>query len=261
MIKLDDSGLRLSCGSFRVEDEEKKILDGNLCQLSVIIPTINEEDGIVSTLSEFPLGALEKMGFACEVIVVDGGSSDRTKEKAEELRAKVIVEPRNGYGRAYKTGFSESKGNILVALDGDHSYPVAAIPTLLKIMIEEDLDFVTASRLELMEAKAMSWMHRLGNWILSMAVRLLFGVRLRDSQSGMWVIKRDVLDRILPKSDGMAFSEEIKIRAFKCCKCAEIPIKYRRRMGDSKIRTVLDGVRNLFYLSRLRFSLNLRSLQ
>jgi hypothetical protein len=239
---------------------EEKLLCGT-CHLSVIIPTINEEDGIVSTLSEFPFGAFERMGFECEVIVVDGGSSDRTRERAEQFQARVIFEPRNGYGRAYKTGFSASKGDILVALDGDHSYPAAAIPTLLKIMIEEDLDFVTVSRLELMEGKAMSWMHRLGNWILNVTVKLLFGVRLRDSQSGMWLIRRDVLDRILPESDGMAFSEEIKIRAFKRCKCAEIPIKYRRRIGGSKIRTVLDGVRNLFYLSRLRFGLNLRSLQ
>jgi len=239
--------------SLRVEGEEKKLLDRKLCQLSVIIPTINEEDGIVSTLSEFPFGALERMGFACEVIVVDGGSSDRTREKAEQLRARVIVEPRNGYGRAYKTGFNASKGDILVALDGDHSYPSSVVPTLLKIMIKEDLDFVTASRLELMETKAMSWMHRLGNWILSLMVCLLFRVRLRDSQSGMWVIRRDVLDRILPESDGMAFSEEIKIRAFKCCKCAEIPVKYRRRVGKSKISTALDGIGNILHLLQLRF--------
>jgi len=253
VIKLDASDLRLLCVSLRVEGKEKMLLGRKLCQLSVIIPTINEEDGIVSTLSEFPFGALERMGFACEVIVVDGGSSDRTKEEAEQLRARVIVEPRNGYGRAYKTGFSESKGDILVALDGDYSYPAAAIPTLLKIMIEEDLDFVTASRLELMEPKAMSWMHRLGNWILSVTVRLLFGVRLRDSQSGMWLIGRNVLDRILPESDGMAFSEEIKIRAFKCCKCAEIPIKYRTRVGNPKIKAALDGIRNLHHLLQLRF--------
>jgi glycosyltransferase involved in cell wall biosynthesis len=245
------------CVSLRVEDKEEKLLDTNPCRLSVIIPTINEEDGIVSTLSELPLRTLEAMGFACEVTVVDGGSSDRTKEKAEQLGARVIVEPCRGYGRAYKTGFRASKGDILVALDGDHTYPASTVPMLVRTMIEKDLDFVTASRLEFMETGAMSWMHRLGNWILSTTVRLLFGVRLRDSQSGMWVIRRDALDRILPESDGMAFSEEIKIRAFKCCKCTEIPVRYRRRVGDSKIRTVLDGFRNLFYLSRLRFTVNL----
>jgi hypothetical protein len=223
----------------------------------VIIPTINEEDGIVSTLSELPRKELEGMGFACELLVVDGCSSDRTREKAEQLGARVIVEPRRGYGRAYKTGFSSSKGDILVALDGDHTYPASSVPMLVRTMIEKDLDFVTASRLDFIETGAMNWIHRLGNWILNISVRLLFGVRLRDSQSGMWVIRRDVLDSILPESDGMAFSEEIKIRAFKCCKCAETPVNYGRRTGDPKIRTVLDGFKNLFYLSRLRFSGNL----
>jgi hypothetical protein len=69
----------------------------------------------------------------------------------------------------------------------------------------------------------------------------------------MWVIRRDALDRILPESDGMAFSEEIKIRAFKCCKCAEIPVKYRKRVGKSKITTAMDGIKNLLHLLQLRF--------
>jgi hypothetical protein len=103
-----------------------------------------------------------------------------------------------------------------------------------------------------MEKGPMNWMHRLGNWILGIAVKLLFGVRLRDSQSGMWVIRRDVLDRILPESDGMAFSEEIKIRAFTCCKCAEIPINYRKRVGRPKIKEALNGIKNLLDLMQLR---------
>lgn len=235
-------------------------LDRKPLHLSVIIPTVNEEEGIFSTLSELPLGILKRMGFVCEVIVVDGGSCDRTREKAEQLGARVIVEPRRGYGRAYKTGFRASRGDILAALDGDYSYPCYVIPMLLRAMINENIGFITTSRFELMEKEAMSWMHKSGNWILSTAARLLFGVGLRDSQSGMWVIRRDVLDRILPNSDGMAFSEEIKIRAFKCCKCAEIPIKYRRRVGDAKIKTVSDGLRNLFYLFQLRFANDSREL-
>lgn len=114
-------------------------MDINPCRLSVIIPTINEEDGIVSTLSELPRKTLEGMGFACELLVVDGCSSDRTRERAERLGARVIVEPRRGYGRAYKTGFSASKGDILVALDGDHTYPASSVPMLVRSMIEKIL--------------------------------------------------------------------------------------------------------------------------
>jgi len=191
---------------------QEKELDARSCKVSVIIPTINEEEGIVSTLSELPSGILKEMGFSCEVIVVDGGSSDKTRERAERLGAKVVFEPRRGYGRAYKTGFSACNGDILVTLDGDHTYPASVIPMLVRTMIKKDLDFITTNRLELIEREAMGPLHKLGNRILSVMVRLLFSVNLRDSQSGMWVVSRDVLDRILPDSDQMAFSEEIKIR-------------------------------------------------
>ena len=232
-------------GSFRLSSEPYR--------LSFVIPTLNEEKGIVSTLSELPLKELGDMGFLCEVVVVDGGSLDGTRENAERLGARVVVEPRRGYGRAYKTGFGVARGDILVAFDGDFSYPPSVVPMLVEVMVKDGVDFVTADRFGLMEDDAMDFLRRFGNWVLSFLVRFLFGVGLRDSQSGMWVIKRGTLGRIMPRSDGMAFSEEIKIRAFKSCKTMEVPIHYRRRVGESKITTVLDGLRNLFYILRLKF--------
>lgn len=224
--------------------------------ISIIIPTINEEEGIALTLSELPLTTLKDMGFASEIIVVDGMSMDRTRERAERFGAKVVVEPRLGYGRAYKTGFGASRGDILVTLDGDHSYPISIVPTLVKAMVKEGLDFVTTDRLTKLEPGTMNPIHRLGNWILSMTVRLLFSVRLKDSQSGMWVVRKRVLERIVASNDGMAFSQEIKIRAFRSGKSVEIPVQYRKRVGNPKIRTILDGFRNLLHLFRLRFSIN-----
>ena len=228
--------------------------------ISIIIPTINEEEGIALTLSELPLTALKDMGFSCEVIVVDGGSTDKTREKAEQFGAKVIHESRKGYGRAYMTGFSVSMGDVLVTLDGDHTYPASIVPTLVRTLVKEGLDFIATNRLAKLEPGAMNPIHRLGNWILSTAVCLLFSVRLKDSQSGMWVIRKDVLERIIPSSDGMAFSQEIKIRAFRSCRSVEIPVQYRRRVGNPKIRTVLDGLKNLLYLLQLRFSIKGGSL-
>jgi glycosyltransferase involved in cell wall biosynthesis len=223
--------------------------------VSVVIPTLNEEDGIVCALSELPLARLKESGFASEVVVVDGNSSDETVERAERFGARVVVENRLGYGMAYKTGFTVSRGEFLVALDGDHSYPASLVPLLIDIMVRRDLDFITTNRLAGLEPDAMDLIHRLGNWVLSTAVRLLFSVRISDSQSGMWAIRKNALQKILPKSDGMAFSQEIKIRAFKSCKCLEIPIQYRKRIGNPKIQTVLDGFRNLLQLLKLRFSL------
>ncbi len=220
--------------------------------VSIVIPTINEEDGIGLTLSELPFETLKNMGVGYEVIVVDGGSIDKTREIAERFGAKIIHEPRKGYGRAYKTGFGASNGNILVTFDGDHTYPPFIVPSLIKTIVKENLDFITTNRFAKLERGAMNPIHKLGNWILNILVNLLFSVRLNDSQSGMWVFKKDVLKRIFPSSDDMGFSQEIKIRAFRSCKSTEIPILYRRRIGDAKIRTVIDGFRNLLNLFRLR---------
>jgi glycosyltransferase involved in cell wall biosynthesis len=221
--------------------------------VSVVIPTLNEADGIAHCLSELPLARLRESGFASEVVVVDGHSSDDTVVCAERCGARVVVENRLGYGLAYKTGFLVSRGEFLVALDGDYSYPASVVPWLISVMVRRNLDFITTNRLADLDPDAMGPVHRLGNWVLSMAARLLFSVRICDSQSGMWVIRKNALGKILPKSNGMAFSQEIKIRAFKTCKSLEIPIRYRRRIGRTKICPFLDGVRNLLYLLKLRF--------
>lgn len=226
--------------------------------VSVVIPTLNEEDGIASALSELPVARLKETGFSSEVVVVDGNSSDETVERAERFGARVLVESRLGYGLAYKTGFTATRGEFLVAFDGDHSYPASFVPKLVEIMVERDLDFITTNRLVGLEPDAMDAIHRLGNWVLSTAVRLLFSVRISDSQSGMWVIRKSALKKILPKSDGMAFSQEIKIRAFKSCKCLEVPIQYRKRIGNPKIQLAVDGFRNLLHLIKLRFSIDFR---
>lgn len=223
--------------------------------VSVVIPTLNEAEGIIGCLAELPLARLKENGFASEVVVVDGNSSDKTAERAERFGARVVVEDRLGYGLAYKTGFLVSRGAFLVTLDGDYSYPASVVPWLINVMVRRNLDFITTNRLARLDPDAMDPLHRLGNWILSTAVRLLFSVKISDSQSGMWVIRKSALGKILPRSDGMAFSQEIKIRAFKSCKCLEVPIKYRKRVGNPKMQTFLDGFRNLLNLFRLRFSL------
>ncbi len=224
--------------------------------VSVVIPTLNEEDGIVSALSELPMARLKETGFASEVVVVDGNSKDETVERAEKFGARIVLERRLGYGLAYKTGFGASRGEFLVTLDGDYSYPASLVPKLIEVMIERDLDFVTTNRLAGLRPEAMDPVHRLGNWFLTVAVRLLFSVRISDSQSGMWVIRKSALRKILPKSDGMAFSQEIKIRAFKSCKCLEVPIQYRKRIGNPKTQVVFDGFKNLLHLLKLKFSID-----
>lgn len=219
-----------------------------IMKVSIIIPTLNEEQSIGKVIDEIP-DTFEK-----EVIVVDSNSTDRTAEIARKKGAKVVNEPRLGYGRAYKTGFQHATGDIIVTLDGDLTYPACKIPQLVSILENENLDFITCDRLSNLNKNAMSFKHRVGNFILSATIRLLFGIKIKDSQSGMWVFRKNILDNLTLKSDKMSFSEEIKLEAWKKnYRVKEIPINYRERVGEKKLLSWSDGIHNLIYLFKKRF--------
>ena len=218
--------------------------------VSVIIPTMNEEQSVGLVIEE----VREAFGDRpFEVVVVDTNSVDRTREIASSLGAVVVDEPRRGYGRAYKTGFERASGGVLATLDADMTYPAKMIPRLVDMLAEKGLDFITTDRFADMEKGAMSAKHRLGNWVLSATARLLFRVRVKDSQSGMWVFRREILDRLDLESDGMSLSEEIKIEAFRKTKAIEVPITYRVRVGEVKLSSWKDGLGNLRFLFSKRF--------
>jgi glycosyltransferase involved in cell wall biosynthesis len=214
----------------------------------VIIPCLNEEQGIEKVLSRMP-------DFVDQVIVVDNGSEDRTSEVAGQFGAQVIREEVRGYGRAYKRGFASATSDIIVTLDGDHSYPPDAISYLIEALLHLEVDFLNASRFPVREREAMSFKHKVGNWILSLAMSILYFRWVRDSQSGMWVFRRAILKNMRLTSDGMAFSEEIKIEALKDprIRFAEISILYSSRLGEIKLNPWRDGFHNLFFLVKKRF--------
>jgi dolichol-phosphate hexosyltransferase len=219
-------------------------------RVTVVIPCLNEKEGIGKVLRELP-------PFVDEVVVVDNGSTDGTANVASELGAHVVTELHRGYGRAYKSGFSRATGDIIVTLDGDHSYPVDALSYLLEAFMHSGVGFLSASRLPLLNSGAMSPKHKIGNRILSLAMSLLFLRWVHDSQSGMWIFRRDVLGKMKLTSDGMAFSEEIKIEAIKNPQIGfrEIFISYSQRLGEKKLRPWRDGVQNLMFLLRKRVGL------
>jgi len=218
-------------------------------RITAIIPCLNEEQGIERVLARMP-------EFVDEVIVVDNGSTDRTREVAESFGAKVIREDVRGYGRAYKSGFARATGDVIVTLDGDHSYPPDAISYLLEAFLHLEADFLNASRFPVRDRRAMSFKHKFGNVALSLAMSLLFLRWVRDSQSGMWVFRRAILRDMSLESDGMAFSEEIKIEALKNrgIRFEEISIQYSSRLGEIKLNPWRDGIHNLLFLMRKRFS-------
>jgi glycosyltransferase involved in cell wall biosynthesis len=199
----------------------------------------------------------KKHKWDLEIIIVDGDSKDKTREIAESKGAYILLEKRKGYGRAYKTGLAHATGDIIVTGDADATYPFNTIHEYIQLLINEDLDFITTDRFAALTHGSMSLKHRFGNLTLAWTLRTLFLVNIRDSQSGMWIIKRDALSEIQPLetfNDGMPFSEEIKIEMFtnKHIKAKEIPSTLSTREGQVKLESFKDGIKNFKFLFKKR---------
>jgi len=211
------------------------------------------------TLDSINRSFFKDKNWELEIVIVDGDSKDKTRDIAKEKGAKVLLEKRKGYGRAYKTGMIQITGDIIVTGDADATYPFDKIHEYIQQLIDENLDFITTDRFARLHHGSMSVKHYFGNFILATTLRILFLINLRDSQSGMWIFKKEVLDKIKPIkdfNDGMPFSEEIKIEMFsnKQIKSKEIPSLLRAREGDVKIESFSDGFKNLKFLFKKRIT-------
>lgn len=230
---------------------------GKGLRVTIVIPTLNEEGGIGPTLDSVDRAAFRARGWELDFLVIDGASKDRTKEEAERRGARVVVEPRRGYGRAYKRGFAEATGDVLVTGDADGTYPFDRAHEFVQVLLDGGLDFVNCDRYGNLEKGAMSAKHRFGNWVLSSTARALFGIRLRDSQSGMWVIRRSALPALDVErmAEGMAFSQEVKIEAIRRLdgRFREVPAGLRPRIGTPVLASWRDGLGNLKALFAWRF--------
>ena len=215
------------------------------------MPALNEEESIGKAISMIPLGKLKEVGYEPEILVVDGGSHDNTSDIASALGARVINSPR-GYGRQYRLGFKSSLGEILITADSDCSYPMEEIPKLLNILETENLDFIHTNRFAFMDHDSMKPLNRFGNKVLTLFTNLLFSFHFKDSQSGMWVFRKKILDGMSLNGNGMSLSQEIKIKAFRNFKAREIDSCYRKRVGKVKLRMFIDGCDNLFNLFKIR---------
>ena len=220
--------------------------------ISIVIPVYNEVEGIARTLEEvlrvretFPKevpGVVE-----AEVVVVDDGSRDGTAEIVRKYPGvRLVRHERNcGYGAALKTGFAESRGDLLAFLDADMTYPPAFLPVLCRELLQRDADVILGSRM-LGSASAMPKVRRLGNRGFAVLLSLLTGCRITDTASGMRVFKKDALGKLYPLPDGLEFTPAMSTRALhEGMKIFEVPMPYLERVGRSKLRVVGDGLRFL----------------
>ncbi|MEU6324305.1 glycosyltransferase family 2 protein [Streptomyces sp. NPDC047009] len=214
--------------------------------LSIVIPALNEAENLPAVMASIPRRALAEAGWSTEVIVVDNASTDDTAKVAESLGATVVLQPERGYGNAYMAGFDAATGDVIATGDADCTYPFDALPHLLHIMVERNVEFMNTNRLGRENRQAMKPSHTVANHALSALSRVLFRNGLRDSQSGMWIFERHVWSGIEVRSAGMAFSQEIKNAATRAgFRYLEVPIEYRVRGGEVKLNALPDGVANL----------------
>ncbi|MEM0466686.1 MAG: glycosyltransferase family 2 protein [Candidatus Thermoplasmatota archaeon] len=232
-----------------------------ILNIAILMPTLNEEQGLKKTLATIPYTYFQKKNWQLTLYIIDGLSTDNTQQIAKQHNVHVILEPRKGYGRAYKTGLHHLTEDIIITGDADATYPFDCIPQYLDLFLQENLDFMTTNRFAQLTKGSMSVKHRFGNLILAWTVRILFWVHIKDSQSGMWILKKEALSKIQPLeafNDGMPFSEEIKIEMFtnKKIRAREIPSTLYLREGNVKLESFSDGWKNLLFLFKKRVTMH-----
>jgi dolichol-phosphate hexosyltransferase len=223
------------------------------------MPTLNEEKGLSKTIDAINTVYFKKKKWELEIFIIDGLSTDKTQMIAQQKNIGIILEQRKGYGRAYKTGLAKATGDIIITGDADATYPFDKIHEYIQLLIDEHLDFITTNRFAHLKAGSMSLKHRFGNLVLAITLRVLFFANIKDSQSGMWIFKKEAISKIQPLenfNDGMPFSEELKIEMFttKGIKAKEIPSTLYIREGKVKLESFSDGWKNLKFLFKKRVS-------
>jgi glycosyltransferase involved in cell wall biosynthesis len=217
-------------------------------RVSVVIPCLNEEENIEACVRN-ALEAMTTAGIRGEVVVADNNSEDRSADLAAAAGARVVHEPRRGYGSAYLAGFSAARGEYIVMGDADLTYDFNEIPRFVE-KLDEGAELVMGDRMKNITPGAMPWHHRyIGNPVLTGILNGFFRTGVSDAHCGMRALRRDVLPRLDLRTTGMEFASEMVIRASKeNLRISEFPIQYHPRGGESKLSSWRDGWRHLRFL-------------
>lgn len=216
--------------------------------ITLVVPCRNEASALFTFLQKIPC-------YVDEILVVDNNSSDKTSVIARGGGAKVLTERKQlngiGYGFAHQRGLREARGDYIVALDGDDTYPVEHIQRIIKYMQKRSLDFVSCNRLPLKEKAAISRIRQLGIKILNAQISALYGYKFNDILTGMWIMKKEVKDKLTLQSGDWNLSIEIKLEARKnrTINFAEYHIPHFSRLKEqSKQNIWKTGLEHFWYV-------------
>lgn len=219
----------------------------DLSNVTVLIPVLNEEKAIGFVLDE-----VMKTGVPAEnIIVIDGGSIDRSVQIATSKGVLVVVQEGVGKAKAIKTGLKYVKTPYVLVIDGDGTYPAQAIPSFVKRAERDSCDLVIGARVY--EPGSQKTTFRLGNFILTRLFNLLYGVRLSDVLSGMYLAKTEKLREVDFETHGFSIESEIVAHFVSLGKVVcEETITYRRRIDPrAKKLKVRHGLRIALDVTRL----------
>jgi glycosyltransferase involved in cell wall biosynthesis len=207
--------------------------------VSVVIPTLNEAGNIREALDTIE----KKLAYPKEIIIVDGNSTDGTIEIVKDSKCRLIIEPRRGYGLALRTGMKHAKGDVVVMVDGDGTYEIEQINSLIEKMTETDAEMCMATRMY-DPNKAMGFMNFVGNKLITFCFNMLYKQNLSDSQSGFRAISLSAIEKVDFHETDMPFATEMLIKfAKKGFKMVEVPTSYRvRKYGKTKLKPFNAGI-------------------
>jgi glycosyltransferase involved in cell wall biosynthesis len=221
-------------------------------KLSIVIPALNEQQSIESiinrTLDAKPYIIANSPITDLEITVVSDGSTDKTVEIASRYTNRIrliIFEKNKGYGAAIKEGWNQSTGDLLAFLDADGTCDPKFFADLANLMQKENVDVVLGSRLN--KNSEMPAIRRFGNTLFSVFLSVVSNEHIRDTASGMRIIKKSSLTNLMPLPDGLHFTPAMSARAILSdyLKISEIDMPYKEREGESKLNVIKDGVRFL----------------
>jgi dolichol-phosphate mannosyltransferase len=198
--------------------------------VAVVIPTLNEEYSIGKVIDDVPVADLLQNGLETAVYVIDGQSTDKTREIAVEKGAQVILEERQGKGSAIQTAFKSITADYAIMVDGDDTYPIEMATAMTRLL--KNYDVVIGSRLKgTIEPGAMTRLNVVGNVLLSLLAWALFGARISDVCTGFWGYRSDAIRRLELEARGFELEADMFVE------CVRNGVKigmflWKRRLGQ-----------------------------